>query len=235
MSASVDVSAPVVDLVDGVHVVRDDLVRGGTKMPVLVECMRDRWPAAHRFVFPASSEGVGQIALALAANELRRHAIIFVAERRELTRHTRTAMAVGAEIVTVPNGRYNVVQARARECARERSGMYLPPGFAHPDFLDGVARRALSTGLDPRVVVVTVSSGALCRGLMQAWPRARFVAVKIGMRPDVPGAEIVEVPERYSDPAQQPPPFPSARSQDAKAWRFVPRHESGVVFWNIAA
>ena len=113
--------------------------------------------------------------------------------------------------------------------------MYLPPGFAHPDFLDAVARRALSTQLDPQLVVVTVSSGALCRGLMQAWPRSRFVAVKVGMRPDVPGADVVVAPERYDEPAQLPPPFPSAIEQDAKAWRFVPRNEDGVAFWNIAA
>ena len=231
----VDVSVPVVECVDGVHVVRDDLVRGGTKMPVLVEALRTSWSDVSEIVFPASSEGVGQLALALACNEMRRHATIFVAHRRELSRQTRSALAVGAEIVTVEHGRYNVVQHRARACAAERSAMYLPPGFAHDVFLDGVAARARATQLDPRVVVVTVSSGALCRGLMRAWPDAAFIAVKVGMRPDVPGADVVIAPESYDEPARVPPPFPSARGQDAKAWRFVPRDEDGVVFWNIAA
>jgi len=222
---------PIVIEHDGITVVRDDLVEGGTKRPVLAELL-PVW-TDDEFVFPAASEGYGQIALALAARDAGKRATIFVAERKTPTPETQAALDAGANVVGVPQGRYSVVQCRAREYAAEHGARYLPPGFADPEFLAGVAERARSTRLEPHTVVVTVGSGALCRGLMLGWPDAYFIAVKVGMRPDVGRAEIVVAPEEYSHVADEPPPFPSAPYQDAKAWRFV-SHDRGVVFWNIA-
>ena len=212
-------------------VVRDDLVDGGTKRPVLAQLL-PYWREQH-FVFPAASEGHGQIALALAARESGKRATLFLAARRQPTPESERAIAAGADVVWVPNGRYPLVQARARAFARECGARYLPPGFAHQDFLEGVAQRARSLRVEPDRVVVTVGSGALCRGLIRAWPGARFTAIKVGMRPDVLNAAVIEAPERYAQAAEQPPPFASAPFQDAKAWRFVPK-EPGVLFWNVA-
>jgi Pyridoxal-phosphate dependent enzyme len=223
---------PVVEKVGPVLVVRDDLVEGGTKRPALASVL-PTW-GGHEVAYPAASGGMGQVALALACADTGRQAVVFVAERRRPTKQTAWAAEVGARIVWVPHGYYSVVQARARQYADFRGARYLPPGLAHPDFEAAVAARARSLQLRPEVVVVTVGSGTLCRGLMAAWPGAQFIAVRVGMRPHCPGAQVVDAPEAYTQPALRPPPFPSAREQDAKAWRFVPQRP-GVLFWNIAA
>ncbi len=223
--------APVVEAVGPVLVVRDDLVEGGTKRPCLASVL-GAWPE-HEIAYPAASGGMGQVALALAAADMGRRAVIFVPERRTPTYQTSWAIDAGARVVMVPHGYLSVLQSRARAYAEWRGARYLPPGLAHPDFEEAVARRAQALDVSPEVVVVTVGSGTLCRGLMRAWPDARFLAVRVGMRPHCPGAEVVEAPEAYTQPARLPPPFPSAPCQDAKAWQFVPQEE-GVLFWNIA-
>jgi hypothetical protein len=223
---------PVVETVGPVLVVRDDLVEGGTKRPVLAAVLPS-W-AEHEVAYPAASGGMGQVALALACADTGRRAVIFVAARTTPTAQTAIAADAGARLVWVPHGYYSVVQARAAEYARFRGARYLPPGLAHPDFEAGVAARARALGLAPELVVVTVGSGTLCRGLMAAWPDAEFLAVRVGMQPRCPGATIIEAPESYTQRARHPPPFPSAPEQDAKAWQFVPQRP-GVLFWNIAA
>ena len=221
---------PTTEVVRGVTVVRDDLIEGGTKRPALAEVL-PAWKESE-FAFPASSSGIGQLALALAARDVGKQATLFVAQRGELTKETKAARAAGANIVQVPNGRYSVVQKEARDYAAKRGALYLPPGFDHPDFAEAVTERARLLNMEPTTVVVTVSSGTLCRALQHAWPSASFVAVKVGMRPRLEAnAVVVKADEEYTQIARMPPPFPSASYQDAKAWRYC---QAGWLFWNIA-
>jgi hypothetical protein len=229
--SSLMAARPVVVEHEGITVVRDDLEPGGSKRAVLDEIL-PAWDCSE-LVFPAASEGYGQLALALAGAKAHKRVTLFVAERKEPHPLTRLSIAAGAHVKWIPNGRYSTVQARARSYALAHEAKYLPPGFSDPDFAAGMAERARSLDLDPRVVVVSVGSGTLCRALQRAWPYARFLAISYGMKPDAGRAEVIETPEEHWQPAQDPPPFPSAIGQDAKAWRFVPR-DPGVVFWNVA-
>jgi hypothetical protein len=221
-----------------VVVVRDDLVEGGTKRAVLDELL-PKWPEPE-YVYPSPAQGYAQVALAISAASIGRKAKIFVAARKAWSPETKAAALAGADIVEVEgHARYSVVRYRARIYAQETEGTrLLPAGFDFPLFVGAVARRAAMLGLRPKLVVSAVGTGTLCRGLRLAWPGARFRCVKVGMRPDLGEdrlrrVEVVDAPERFQDPAREPPPFPSASHYDAKAWRFVP-NEEGVVFWNVA-
>jgi hypothetical protein len=76
----------------------------------------------------------------------------------------------------------------------------------------------------------------LSRALQRAWPDAEHHAVQIGKDPQVAGAQLWKAPEKFEEPAQEPPPWPSCDNYDAKAWRFLREHAGeGALFWNLGA
>jgi hypothetical protein len=225
---------PIVEERSGVVVVRDDLIVGGTKRAALDELLLD-WPE-HELVYASPAEGHAQVALAHAARAADRRAVIFVARRRLLSAETRRARAAGIELHEVErgSGRFSVVRADARAYAERNAARLLPTGFASDDFVAAIAARARRLDVDPETVVCVAATGTLLRGLRSAWPDARFVAVRVGMKPSVePGATLVEAPEAFAQRAFAPPPFPSASHYDAKAWRFA-LDAAPCLFWNVA-
>lgn len=218
-------------------IVRDDQVKGGTKRRVLTGMMRDA--DEEEFVFGGPAQGYAQLALAYSARDVGKRATYFVAQRRALHPYTAEAQAAGARIVEVPAGRLSVVQYRARTYAAEAGARFYPLGFDVPEFHEGlelVVRREFSDRPVPSEVWATAGSGALSRALQRAFPRARHYAVRIGFKPDVGAATLLEAPEAFADRAEQPPPFPSCPWYDAKLWRFVCRQASpGAIIWNVGA
>lgn len=224
-----------VDEFEGFQIVRDDLVLGGTKRRAL-----DRVFAKHEaeaFVYATPAFGFAQIAIALAARDAGKKAVIVVAKRA--VRHPRTSLAVasGAEIVEVgPAGYLSVVQKRARDLAVERGYCLLPFGLDDPVFIDAIAEVALDTGKSPSEVWSVAGSGVLTRGLQQAWPAAEFHAVQVGKSPNAGRAKVYVAPEKFEKDAEILPPFPSCENYDAKAWRFMRELASpGALFWNVGA
>ncbi len=224
-----------VDEIEGVRVVRDDRVLGGTKRRAL-----DRLIAsidADELVYATPAYGFAQIALAGACRAAGKKATIFVASRKD--RHPRTQLAadLGAEIVEVKAGRLNVIQSRARKHC-EKTGAYLVPfGMDDEIFVDAMAQEiAALPGEAPTEVWAVAGSGTLTRALQRAFPDAAHHAVQIGRDPDVGEAKLWKAPEAFEDDATDPPPFPSCSNYDAKAWRFIREHASeGALFWNLGA
>jgi threonine dehydratase len=167
---------PIVEIHNGVLVVRDDLFEGGTKarfIPLL-------FAGTDEVVYASPAEGGAQTALATVAAQLGKRATIFVAQRAHL--HPRTLMAkrLGAQIVLVSPGYLNVVQARAREYCQEHGARLAPFGFDVPGAVQAIAQAALSIGEEPDEVWCAAGSGVLARGLAQAWPNARRRVVQVG-------------------------------------------------------
>lgn len=225
---------PVIKLVGRFYVVRDDLILGGTKvryMLPLLEGVRQR-----SIVYAGPCQGYAQIALAHVCRMLGKRAVIFVAKRK--TPHPRTLQAkqAGALVYQVPFGRLNVVQARARRFAQENDAMLVPFGVDVPEALAYFAGAARQIGISPKEVWACSGSGALIRGLQQAWPLATFHAVKVGNNPNIGRARLWVAPEKFEEPARMPPPYPSADNYDAKIWQFVTRHGSdGALIWNVGS
>jgi hypothetical protein len=220
-----------VDLIDGVHVVRDDAFPGGTKARCLEVLLRD----ADEFVYCSPAWGYAQLALALSAQACGKRAVVFTAARRQLAARTQQAAAAGAKIVPVPHGYMSVLNARAREYCASSGARLLPFGLDTPPFIAALAEYAASLALAPREVWCVAGSGVLCRALQIAYPAAEFHAVQVGHLPAVGAARLHRAPERFEQPARHPPPFLSCLNYDAKAWQFVRRLASpGALFWNVA-
>jgi hypothetical protein len=228
-----------VDEIEGIRVVRDDLLPGGSKRRALTPLLaRLAAQGYEEFVFGGPAEGYAQLALAHSANDVGCQATYFVAQRKQLHRHTQEALDNGAKIVQVKHGRLNVVQARARTYCEETGAYFFPLGFSTPDYEAELTRHISSAlaGMDIDETWCVAGSGLLARCLQSAVPDAQHNAVRIGFVPKHGTATLWEAPEQFKDSAEAPPPFPSCANYDAKAWRFIKQHASaGALFWNVGA
>lgn len=228
---------PVWEVHDGIIVVRDDVIPGGTKRRAISALFT---PGIDEYVYASPVFGYAQVALAHAVADHSfgpARATIFCAQRAETAPLTRRANEAGAMIMQVSPGYLNVVRARAREyVAADASRKLMPFGFDDPAFIAALADVARRVPIVPHEVWCVAGSGVLTRALQLAWPTARHYAVRVGADPNVGRATRLDAPERYEQNARIAPPFPSCANYDAKAWQFVRRHASlGALFWNVAA
>jgi hypothetical protein len=224
---------PRVERIGRFHVVRDDLLPGGSKMRYMLPLLAAR--PEREICYASPAEGFAQIALAHCCAALGKQAVVFVAQRKQPHRRTLAAHAAGARVFQVPNGRLNVVQARARLYAADKAAHLIPWGVDIPEALQAFSEAARSIPLQPLEVWACSGSGALIRGLQLAWPQASFHAVQVGALPNVGAARLWKAPEAYGEPARQPPPWPSCDNYDAKVWQFASRHAADeALLWNVA-
>jgi hypothetical protein len=220
----------------GRFVVRDDVLPGGTKrraLDVLLEA-----EAEHVYAGPAY--GYAQVALAYAARDHGARATVFVAKRDQPTELSLEAKRAGAQVVQIPFGRLSNVRAKARAYCERTGARLLPFGLNDPRFIGRLAElaRAVRLGREPvgkRQVWCAAGSGTLTRALQEAFPEAEHVAVVVGTEAgDVGRARVLRAAERFEEPAQEPPPFPSAEHYDAKVWRFFREQAApAALFWNV--
>jgi hypothetical protein len=222
---------PVLQEIEGVLVVRDDLIEGGTKVRALSQFM-DR---ADEFIYASPAQGYAQLALAIACRAAGKQATVFVAKRNQLHPITAKAKESGARIVQVPYGYMSNVHAKAKEYCVASGAFMFPFGFDFPEFINELSRVAKTLSIEPREVWCVAGSGVLSRALQQAYPKAKIKAVRIGAVPEIAKADLYTAPEKFEQNAKQPPPFPSCSNYDAKAWQFIKQYaQPGALFWNVA-
>lgn len=232
--------APVITEHEGIRVVRDDLIGGGSKMRFADYLIRSN-PEVEEWVYGSSpATGYAQISLAHLCSKYGKKAVIFMADRAVEKRHPYQLQAIqaGAIMNWVPNGMLSVTEKRARDYVSDSpaSRRLLPIGFDHPSVLASVVRVAQSMDVTPTEVWTVGSSGTLTRGLQKAWGDAEFHCVTVGHKGDYGRAITYKCEIPFNKPAKILPPFPSAPTYDAKAWEFIKRHaKPGALFWNVGA
>ena len=226
---------PVVREHQGVSVVRDDLLDGGTKLRYFADLFDG---GVREVVYASPCEGGAQISLAWAARLAGGRATIFCAARKDEHPRTREARRLGARVEVVRPGYLTVVQARARRYAKASGALLLPCGGDIDGATEAIRTAALATGIQPRSVWCAAGSGTLARGLAAAWPHAAHHVVEVGrtLTPlEVGGATIHRTRYRFGQPCKAQPPFPSDRHYDAKAWEVLTSQQPfrGRLFWNV--
>jgi len=231
---------PIITVEEGIHVVRDDLLGGGSKMR-FIDHMVKTWPYKE-FVYGSSpATGYAQISFAKAATRHGKKAVIFMAQRdmSKLHPYQQKAISAGADMRWVPNGMLSVTEKRAKDYVKEdpTNRVLIPIGADHPDVLACIVKVArYNIGMIPEEVWTVGSSGTLTRGLQLAWPSTRFNVVTVGHKGDYGRAKVYECKIPFNKPAKVLPPFPSAPTYDAKAWEFIKQHAKGIsLFWNVGA
>ena len=245
--------APVIDSYRNIAIVRDDLLGVGSKVRALDYLIGHDPAHAHvrEWVFGACpATGYAQISLPAVCARYDKRAVLFMAQRSlsNLHAYQQRGLDLGAAYRWVPNGMLTVTVARAREYVAERPDerALLPIGLEHPTVSASFTRVARALDIVPNYVWTVGSSGTLNRALQDAWPHAQVHVVSVGhtMSERERGRAIFHRSSYAFDaPVSQAdaPPFPSAPSYDAKAWRplldwYDATKPLGVVlFWNVGA
>jgi len=232
-----DLSKPIIKEYDGIKVVRDDLLNGGTKRRAFTIYVKSK-PEVDEFVYASPRQGYAQLSLAYACRDLGKKCTVTVpqGERYWLTNK---AVEVGANIIEVPMGYLTNIQAKAKKYCFDNGAHLIPFGGDHPVIIEAMTQTALSLGVNPKEVWTVMSSGVLSRGLQAAWPDAKVYGVRIGHNttPQEQGrAETYKSRYKFHQECKEPerPPFPSSLTYDSKAWMFIKEHASkGSLFWNV--
>jgi hypothetical protein len=237
MGHVVDTSA-IIEMHQGVTVVRDDLYPGGTKARFIPKLFCE---GVSEVVYASSAEGGAQVALATIARTLGKKATIFCAARA--VRHARQleAKRLGAKYVPVRPGYLNVIQSRARKYCEETGATLAPFGLKLPVAVETIAAAARRINVRPAQAWCAAGSGTLATALRAAWPDAEIHAVMVGHKlcqDDVAGATLHEFPLPYKVvlPASACP-FGADGCYEIKAWTFMlakrGRSKGPTVFWNV--
>ncbi len=225
--------APVVELIDGVYVVRDDLIPGGTKRRYIDDAVQAPYD---EFVYASPVYGGAQIALAHACSLAGKRATIFCAQRKELHPNTIRAQKAGAYIIQVPYGYLSNVQSKALAYCKQ-TGAYLAPfGFDTPEAnvaIADAARQVVSQYGVFDECWSAAGSGVLARGLQAGGVARKYYAVAVGGDPDAGNATVIKYPLAFEKKSRTQPPFPSCDNYDAKVWEYVRTRTGKVLFWNV--
>ena len=127
-------SPPVIVEHDGIFVVRDDMIDGGSKSRFIQSLIKNS--TYSEFVYGSSpATGYAQISLAKVCSHYGKKATLFMAKRNlsNLHPYQLTAIQYGANIQFVANGMLSVTEKRARDYVAEDniSRKYMPIGFQY--------------------------------------------------------------------------------------------------------
>ena len=228
---------PVIKEYDGIKVVRDDLLDGGTKRRAFTVYVKSK-PEINEFVYASPRQGYAQLSLAYACRDLGKKATVTIPEGQRYWL-THKSEELGANIIEVPMGFLTNIQAKAKKYCFNNGAHLIPFGGDHPVIIEAMRQTALSLDVNPKEVWTVMSSGVLSRGLQGAWPDAKVYGVRIGHNttPREQGrAETFKSDYKFHQECKKPerPPFPSSLTYDSKAWSFIREHASdGALFWNV--
>lgn len=233
----VKLPAPIIEEFDGIQVVRDDLLNGGTKRRAFNYYVASL-PEVKEFVYASPRQGYAQLSLAYSCRDLNRKCTVTVpkGERYWLTNE---AERIGANVIEVPMGYLTNIQSKARVYCEKNNAHLIPFGGDHPIIIEAMKTTALILGINPKEVWTVMSSGVLSRGLQLAWPDAKIYGVQIGhntTKHEMGRAECFRSKYKFQQECKKDerPPFPSSLTYDSKAWTFIKEHATeGALFWNV--
>lgn len=244
--------APVIELHNDIHVVRDDLLQYGSKLR-FVDYFIGHAPEnkeVTEWVFGSCpATGYAQISLPVVCKRYGKKAVLFMAERSmdKLHPYQQRGIELGTEYHWVKMGMLNVTQAHAKKYTAEDPihRRVLPLGLEHETVLASIIRVARNLPVKPKEIWSVGSSGTMNRGLQLAFPDAEVHVVQVGhtMKEREIGRAIHHIsPYKFDKPVKihEMPPFPSAPTYDAKAWQpmidwYKTNEKKGdVLFWNVA-
>ena len=229
--------SPIVEEFDGIHVVRDDLLEGGTKRRLFTDYIK-HFPNDKEFVYASPRQGYGQLALSLSCRDLGKQAVVFVpkGKRHQLTIDSEK---YGAAIHEVPMGFLTNLNAKSRKYCEENNSHLLPFGGDHPIIIESMSNLCKQIKVDPTEIWSVISSGVINRGLQRAFPNVKCYGVMIGHQTteeEQGRATLFKSKYKFTQNCKKSelPPFPSSLTYDSKAWTFVQeKAKKNSLFWNV--
>jgi hypothetical protein len=228
---------PIIKEHQGVLVVRDDYIKGGSKRRFADQLIKPY----REVVYASPVYGGAQIALACAGAETGVKVTIFCAKRRKPHPRTLEAKNAGATIIQVPYGYLNNVISKAKGYCAATGAHLLPFGLETPlafDAISATAKTIHDQYPDISEVWCVGGSGVLSRSLKSGFGDKVFLkVVQVGKELDrskLGNAKIYTHPLAFEQDAKIKPPFPSCSNYDAKVWEYIKKYSTGKpLFWNV--
>lgn len=227
----------IVEKHEGIYVVRDDYLPGGTKLRYLHQL----YDVYDHVIYASPAFGGAQLALAVAASMKGKQCSIFTAQRKKPHPRTLATKKAGARVFMVKGGYLKVVQSKAKLYAKQTGGHYLEFGGESQETLKAIAAAAkeVNDKYGPFDQVWSAAgSGVLTRGLQLGMPDAKeFHAVQVGRDLDkgkAGRATVHKYPLPFEKELKIKVPFDSCPNYDRKAWHICKQKSKGkVLFWNV--
>jgi len=231
---------------NGIHVLRDDLLMGGTKS-ILLSTLDE--PNITEYVYASPVYGGFQIALSMYCKSVNKTATIFCAKRKIKHSNTFKCIYYGANIIEVDYGYLSVIEKHAREYSNGKSNIKkIVFGSKTEDNISLLATRTKNViqvlGREPEEIWVAVGSGTLISGILRAVSNnVKVVGVQVGAE-FIPEKEynnltIIKYPKPFDKESKIKPDFPSMPNYDLKAYelciannKVIPNNKM-VLFWNV--
>lgn len=223
---------------NGVKVLRDDLLPGGTKSILMQHILDDKYD---EYVYASPVYGAFQIALSIWCNMNNKKATIFCAKRKELHPNTIKCMRYNANVIEVDAGYLTVVNKRAEDYCKKTGSLKLQFGANTNESKKIISNRMRDViniiGHEPKEIWCPIGSGTLVESILLATTKSKVIGVQVG-------AEYTKSHERlmvikYDKPFDKPSnfisPFPSMKNYDLKAWELCMKYKKtdDVFFWNV--
>lgn len=233
---------PVIEVIDGFNVVRDDYLVAGSKIRFCDFLIKTS--SKSEFVYGSAPRwGYGPVSASYVCQKYGKKFTLFLAE--STAKHPNFYVMrdqYGAEIIECPMGFLAVTEKRARDYVgldpSERQ--LLPIGLDHPSVLASIVKVARNMPVYPKRFFTAAGSGTLNRGLQLAWPDAEAHMLSVGhilTEREKGRATIHRCELKFAQHAKPKdlPPFASVPEYDAKVWKLM--KEIGKpedLFWNVA-
>jgi hypothetical protein len=233
--------APIIEMHNGFYVVRDDLLKYGSKVR-FIDYLIQTEPCDEWVFGGANKVGWGPISLTYLCNKYGKKATFFMAKRSSPTWHQQFVLDLGGVIHWVDNGMLTVTKSRAKKYYEEDPvhRRVLPLGLEHPTVIASIVKVAQNLKITPTEIWTVASSGTLSRGLQTAFPNLPVFAVQTGHKMseyERGRASVIESPYKFDEKCKEidMPPYPSEPYYDAKLWSFVRNlGKPGALIWNVA-
>lgn len=239
-----------------IFVVRDDLLRGGTKQRAAIPFINAlKEQGVDEVVYASPFSGYAQVAIAISSHSVNMKSTIFV--EKDQTKQHPTFSLFSRKIKNIANLQIAMDLADAeikaeKYCFGNVSRRKIPLGLNDEQFKQCLRQELaeqwelLCKKIVPERLWVSLGSGTLAEVLHPIVSKTTILCcVDVHVLPEthprikkikeLNNVEIHSAPEIFIKPALNPPEIPSNLFYDAKVWQFVNKKaKNNDVWWNVA-
>ncbi len=239
-----------------VFVVRDDLLKGGTKQRAAVPFINAlKEQGVDEVVYASPFSGYAQVAIAISSRSVNVKSTIFV--EKDQTQELPTFSFFSRKIANICNLRItkNLADAETEAedyCRGNHSRLKIPLGLNDERFKKCLRYELtkqwalLCKTVVPERLWVSLGSGTLAEVLHAVISKTTILSCvnvhvladdhpRIKKIKELSNVEIYSAPEVFIEPALNPPEIPSNLFYDAKVWQFINKKaKHNDVWWNVA-
>jgi len=234
---SSELPEPIIKEYDGIFVVRDDLLDGGTKRRLFNRYIQSM-SNVDEFVYYSPREGYGQLALSYSCRDLGKKSVVFVPKGKR-TELTNISESLGSTIYEVPMGYLTNLYHKSKKYCDETGSHLIPFGGDDEIMINEMCNVASSLDVKPTQVWSVMSSGVINRGLQKCFSNVDVFGVMVGHNPtekEIGRAVTFRSKYKFQQKCKKSelPPFPSSLTYDSKGWSYVlEKGKKGSLFWNV--